>query len=69
MKVTKFYIDKKFLSEKLGIDEDQMVIANVTSDDNMIEFSVFIDDSVNVGLKEFVFQVESNMNIRRRRFQ
>jgi hypothetical protein len=67
MKATKLYIDKNFLSEKLGIDEDQFVIGNVVSNDSMIEFTVFIDDSANVGLKEFVFQVEPNINIRRRR--
>lgn len=65
MKATKFYIDRKFLAEKLGVDESSLVIGDVESNFDSIEFTVFIDSDAKVS--EGVEIVEGLNLIRRKK--
>ena len=53
MKVAAFYLSKQDFAEKLGINENQFIFGDVTSNSNEIEFKLYIDENAetSVGAK------------------
>jgi len=67
MKALKFYIDRKDIAEKLGIGAinfNKIAIGDVEDNFDNIEFTVFIDDSVELDASHMK---DSNIDIRRSR--
>lgn len=62
----KIYIDRSYLSEKLGIDERNFVICDVKSDFDHIEFMIALDSEANDSDKDIYVDLSfGNQNIRR----
>ena len=70
MKVMAFYIDKKYFAEKLGIEESQLVIGDVTSSFDAIDFKVFIDNDAEIKNPEDSTDLENGLwNVRRQKIE
>lgn len=69
MKVASVYIDKKYITEKLGIDENQFVFGDIEGDSNEIQFKVFIDSDAEVKSASPVIEGSDNWSIRRQRLE
>lgn len=67
MKVAAVYLSKQDFAEKLGINENQFIFGDVTSNSNEIEFRLYIDDNAetNVGSKIS----NSDWNVTRTKFK
>lgn len=63
MKACKLYFDRKYIAERLGISEEQLVIGQVESSLTEVTITILVDDDAEVESTK----VENERSIRRQR--